>query len=664
MHKDLFAEIAFNLPLDKTFHYKIPQSLIHNVKIGKRVLTPFGHRKYTGYVINIIDKSEVKNVKEILSVIDDTPVYSEKLIKLAEWISKYYICSLGEALASIIPPRILPPKRKPQDKQIKSTLHMSEKPVLTQKQNEAVDSIKKSIADQKYVTFLLYGVTSSGKTEVYLASIEEAIRNNKSVIYLLPEISLTPQFINIVKSRFGNCVGLWHSRLTYREKYLTWEKVRSGEIKIMLGARSCVFAPFSNLGLIIMDEEHEPSYKQDQKPLYHTREVAVKRAQLENAVVILGSATPSIESFYKTSISEYKLLQLPERVDSHSFPHVNIVDARRLRNNSKIVSEKLTNSIRKILARREQAIIFLNRRGFSPSIMCRRCGKVWDCPNCSISLVFHNAPEALKCHYCGYHVAWPRICPTCKSNDISIFGVGTQKVEKELKYLFPQARIVRLDKDTAAKKGTHEQVYSDFKNEDVDILIGTQMIAKGFDFPRVTLVGVVNADTALYLPDFRSSERTFQLMTQVAGRSGRSSLGGEVIIQTRHPDHYTLLASQQHDYMKFYEQEIEFRRLTKYPPFKRLLNFVIRGFNEKKVEELIAVFGRFIDEIKKKNGYNNLEVLGPIPAARLKLHRMYRWQILIKGESEELSVVANEAKNFKLPTKMLLTIDMDPVDII
>ncbi|MHB9156019.1 MAG: replication restart helicase PriA, partial [Endomicrobiales bacterium] len=515
----LYAEVVLPLPLDKSFHYAIPRELAGRLRPGMRVEVPFGKKNLTGYVTRLADEPGVAEVKNIVSLLDPEPVISEELFALARWLKENYFCSLGEALATIASPSLKAPKRKIE--KLPETLPAPGKgPVLSCAQKKAVEAITKAVLDGKHAAFLVHGVTSSGKTEVYLAAIEEALKNGRSVVFLLPEISLTPQFIAIVRRRFPGIVGLWHSKLSQGERYRTWDAARQGKIKIMMGARSALFAPFDRLGLIVMDEEHEPTYKQEQKPAYQTRDAVLERTRLNNAVAVFGSATPSLELYFRARREELTLLELAERIDGRGMPPVKIVDPYADRRGSRILTAPIVSTLTRVLARREQAILFLNRRGFSPAVMCHACGEVWQCPHCSVSLVYHKDPVRLRCHYCDYQEPLPGICPKCKSRDIAIFGVGTQKVEEELKRLFPQARIFRLDRDTASRKGVYEQAYEDFKQENVDILIGTQMVAKGFDFPRVTFVGVIDADTALYLPDFRAAERTFQLLTQVAGRSG------------------------------------------------------------------------------------------------------------------------------------------------
>jgi len=657
----LFAEVALALPMDMSFHYAVPASLASLVQPGMRVQVPFGTKQSMGYVVSLGQQSPVENVKEILSCIDQKPIISKELFSLARWLSETYMCSLGEALSAIAPAALKAPKRAA--KEDAATVPVPQVPstpkVLTPSQQLVAGRVKEKILTHTFETFLLHGVTSSGKTEVYLSLIAETLKTGRTAIFLLPEISLTPQFITIVQKRFPGLVGVWHSQVSPGERYRTWDAARSGRIKIMLGARSAVFAPFTDVGLIVIDEEHEPTYKQEHKPTYQTREVAIERARINNAVVVLGSATPALESYYRALQREYQLLEMPERIDARVMPPVKVVEARHLTKRSRILSGQLIDALTRVLARREQAIIFLNRRGFAPGIMCHSCGQVWQCPRCAISLVFHREPEGLRCHYCGHSEPWPGICPHCGEKNLAVFGVGTQKVEQELKRLFPQGRIFRLDRDTASKKGVYQQAYEDFKNENCDILIGTQMVAKGFDFPRVTLVGVIDADTALYLPDFHSSERTFQLITQVAGRSGRSDLGGEVILQTKHPGHYALAASQKHDYKAFYKQELEFRRQMNYPPFCRLVNLMVRGRKEEKVAEVAQMIREELAKWKQQHNIT-MDILGPSQAAHAKLRNLFRWQIVLKGKIEDILAAAKYVKNFPLRGGILLSIDVDP----
>jgi primosomal protein N' (replication factor Y) len=660
----MFAEIYLALPVDKPFHYSIPQSLLDKVKPGMRVEIPFGSRKAIGFVTSVVESTPVENVKEILSLVDNEVVVNDKMYELAEWLSKNYMCSFGEALACILPSSIRPPKRLPKaEKPLDNIVLPNAKPTLNDWQKEVVDKIVAAAKAGSSDVFCLHGVTSSGKTEVYLHAIEEVIKIGKSAIFLLPEISLTPQFICIVENRFPGLVGVWHSRLSAGKRYKTWEKARTGVIKIMLGTRSGLFAPFSNLGLIIMDEEHEPTYKQDQKPQYQSREVVEAQTKIHNAVAVMGSATPSLEVYYKAKQGIYKLLEMNERIDQRALPKVTLVDIANMPVKSKIISKELHLALTKILARREQAIIFLNRRGFSPGVSCPKCGNVWQCPRCSVSLVYHKPENNLRCHYCNYTHPWPGICPTCKNKDLSVYGIGTQKVEQELNNMFPQSKIFRLDKDTASSHEVYHKAYQEFKDENYDILIGTQMVAKGFDFPRVTLVGVIDADTALYLPDFRAAERTFQLITQVAGRSGRSSLGGEVVVQTHYPGHYALLAAKDHNYTEFYDKEIVNRKQMNYPPFSRLANILVRASKEEKAIELINRVNEDLKAFRDKNGFK-YDILGPTPAAHSKIRRLFRYQVLIKGSSDEVLLAARTIRNYYVPKGIFVSIDVDPQNVL
>ena len=659
--KLIFAEVVLALPMERSFHYAIPEHMVSSLLPGMRVKAPFGSKIAVGYVVRLSDESPVANLKNIIEILDTQPIISDELFYLARWISAQYACSLGEALSAIVPSNLRKPKRELKD--IAPAAHMPHivpRPhTLTPAQEAVTAPVLESIAAHNHKVFLLHGVTSSGKTEVYLRCIEANLKMGRSAIFLLPEISLTPQFIGIVQKRFPGVVGVWHSQLTATQRYRTWEEARQGRIKIMLGARSAVFAPFVRPGLIIIDEEHEPTYKQEHKPSYQTREVAIARAASCGATVILGSATPSLESYQWALDGRFQLLEMRERVDSRLMPPVRLIELRHLTRQSKILSSEMIEALTRVLARREQAIIFLNRRGFAPSIICHNCGKVWQCPRCAVSLVYHREPEGLRCHYCGWNQEWPGICPQCNSGNVAIFGVGTQKVEQEIKRMFPQGRILRLDRDTTSRKGVYEKAYDEFKNENVDILVGTQMIAKGFDFPRVTLVGVIDADTALYLPDFRSAERTFQLITQVAGRSGRSNLGGEVIVQTHHREHYALVAAQKHDYPEFFSKEIAFRRQMNYPPFVRLVNITLRGRNEQKVTETAAAIVAELTRWKQSNAAS-LEILGPSPAAHSKIKNLFRWQILLKGEIATLLAAIATIKNYPFRGGVLPAIDVDP----
>ena len=491
---------------------------------------------------------------------------------------------------------------------------------LNPEQDKALSAIIQSVESGKNTTFLLHGVTGSGKTEVYLQAIAKVLAKDQSAILLVPEISLTPQTVSRFVSRFGDLVAVLHSRLSDGERYDQWQRIRNGETTIVIGARSAIFAPLENLGLIVIDEEHENSYKQDTSPRYHARTVAIKRAEIERCVVVLGSATPALESYQRTENQTYQLLTMQNRVREISLPNVTIVDMREelKSGNRTIFSRPLQTGITDRLTKQQQVILFLNRRGHSSYVFCRECGYIERCHNCDISLTFHLNRQQLICHHCAEERTTVDLCPDCGSMYIRYFGLGTEKVEQQIKKKFPRAQVQRMDADSTSNKDGHQKILQTFQEQKIDILIGTQMIAKGLDFPNVTLVGVISADTSLNLPDFRSSERTFNLLTQVAGRSGRSQLGGEVIIQTYLPEHQSIKAAQQHDYIQFYQQEIEQRRHLKYPPFGYAASILLRGIEEKTVIEnanlLFHVFTRF-----QVGSFADIEIRGPAPAPLSKI---------------------------------------------
>ncbi|WP_027107555.1 primosomal protein N' [Lacticigenium naphthae] len=503
---------------------------------------------------------------------------------------------------------------------------------LNEEQLSAYEDIMKSIEQREKTVFLLKGITGSGKTEIYLQSIAEVLKDNKSALMLVPEIALTPQMVNQFKSRFGEEVAVLHSGLSNGEKYDEWRKIYREEAKVVVGARSSIFAPLKNIGLIIIDEEHENSYKQDENPRYHARDIAVWRGNHHNCPVILGSATPSLESRARASKNVYKLIELKKRANKKPLPEVTLVDMREevKKGNRSSFSELLKKEIKNRIDRNEQCVLLLNRRGYSSFVMCRECGFVLPCPNCDISLTLHMDTKTMKCHYCGHEENIPNRCPQCQSASIRYYGTGTQKIEEELQALIPEAKIIRMDVDTTRKKGAHEKLLKKFGSKKANILLGTQMIAKGLDFPDVTLVGVLNADTALSLPDFRSSEKTFQLLTQVSGRSGRAELEGKVIVQSFNPEHYSIQLAQTHRYDLFYKKEMNLRRSSQYPPYYFILRVSVSHENElkaaKKMNEIIEFIRPAIS--------NQAIVLGPTPKSIARTKNKYHYQVLIKYKHE------------------------------
>lgn len=503
---------------------------------------------------------------------------------------------------------------------------------LTEDQAKVIKPIENSIQEKRNENFLLFGVTGSGKTEIYLQSIEKVINAGKEAIVLVPEISLTPMMVTRFKRRFGNRVAVLHSGLSHGEKYDEWRKIQRGEVKVVVGARSAVFAPFTNIGIIIIDEEHEGSYKQEETPRYHARDVAVKRAAYHQCPVVLGSATPSLESFARGKKGVYTLLTLENRVNNRALPSVEVIDMRdEMRSGnrsmfSKVLFEKLEDRLNK----GEQSVLLLNKRGYSSFVMCRNCGLVVTCPNCDISMTYHRTQSLMKCHYCGMEEQVPNVCPDCGSDHIRYFGTGTQKVEEELGKLMPQARVIRMDVDTTRRKGAHEALLKKFENGQADILLGTQMIAKGLDFPMVTLVGVLSADTMLHLPDFRASERTFQLLTQVSGRAGRHELPGEVVIQTYTPEHYSIQLAAEQDYQEFFAREMFLRRQNDYPPYYFIVLITISHEDLMKTVDTAETITAYI---KRKVGPKTV-VFGPSASPITRINNRYRYQCLIKYKRE------------------------------
>ncbi|MDR2708646.1 MAG: primosomal protein N' [Elusimicrobiota bacterium] len=655
-------EVAIAVPLKTLFMYLAPENCSPESIVGKRVKVPFGNRKVIGYAIKVTESDANFKIKEILEVIDPISVIDKKTLSLADYICKEYVCSIGQALATIIPSQMFAPKRlaKP------TAPHkiVINEIVLNQYQKNASFAISQTIKNNVFKPFLLFGVTASGKTEVYLHSIAEAVNANKQAIMLIPEISLTAQFVDIVKNRFGDLVGVWHSGITNMQKYKLFYGALNGGIKIMLGARSAIFAPFKNLGLIIIDEEHEHTYKQEQKPSYDARQIGWWLAKYFNAPLVLGSATPSLETYKLALEKKIELLPMPERIDKKRLPEIQVLSLDQAKTGGSFLLSETISALSQVLQKKQQAIVLLNRRGFCPSIICKDCQTVYQCPNCSISMVYHKHPHEIRCHYCGYKKSLPIVCPHCGSSHLAVIGAGTQKVEDELQNLFPQAKIFRLDADTAKASSNYQKAYYGIKNADYDILLGTQMIAKGFDFPNVTLVCIINADTSLYLPDFKSTERTFQLIMQVAGRCGRGKNAGKVLVQTRHPENFVIKSCVNYDYQAFYDWEMENRKLLIYPPFCDIAKIAIRNTDEERAAQEAKYYFDFLQkELTEKN--LKLILLGPSPAYIAKLHNTYRQHIIIKGSKTEILKLAHFAADYKKTyADTHASIEISPADLI
>jgi len=827
MNQD-YADVVFPLPLHKAFTYSIPQELKEYLQIGSRVIAPFGARRLTGFVVGLKAETDLESVKDIQDCLDMEPVVSEELLQLAKWIADYYLCSLGEAIKTVLPsllmqkskqhvevcseyadmfaaeiaasaPRqaqilryvaksqrisvdqlkkrlgaknlfwslkqlqekglleisqLLNRRTKPKTEKFihlnvsqvtpktfdeiyrslektapkqahclkllkesgrevrqkellqkagvastslkslvrKGFVEMSEKEVirdyyrfseieppvpvvLTGEQKQALSPIYQSITEKRFQTFLLFGVTSSGKTQIYIEAIHQTLSLGRTAIVLVPEISLTPQTVRRFRSHFGDKVAVLHSAMSAGERYDSWQQLREGKAVVAIGPRSAVFAPLKNIGLVVVDEEHEGSYKQtDSPPRYHARDIAVIRAKFSQAIVILGSATPSSESYFNARRGKYQLLELKNRVNNISLPDVEIVDMlkeKRMsgKNTVPIFSRLLVEKIEEKIGRNQQVILLLNRRGFSSFIKCKDCGYVAECKQCNITMTYHLHGRRLRCHYCGDSRKAPEVCPDCQGSDIVFTGHGTQKVQQALGETFPQFKVVRMDLDTTSKKWAHDRILKDFEQGKYHILLGTQMVAKGLDFNRVTLVGVINADVGMLIPDFRSTERTFQLLTQVAGRAGRRSIKGEVIIQTFTPESFCMKCAREHDFRKFYAEEIAQRRELGYPPFGRLVSILFRSEKEATVRSAAETYARLLHRVN-----HSFQILGPVPAPIAKIQNKYRYQILLKSlkvkdvAGREVRQAVNNAgaqfKKIDAFRRVQLAVDVDPITII
>lgn len=629
----MFAEVVIHHPYSRKqerFTYEVPEGL--KIERGSGVEVPFQKDKKPGLVLKIHKEKPAFATKMILGPLRDEKLLWDWQIDLAEWISEYYFCSLFDALRLMLPKNIFRIAKKEHiTKKIEKKIKPEKALTLTPQQKTILDSILK----EKPATSLLYGITGAGKTEIYKQLIKNCVQNGEQALLLVPEISLTPQLLHYFESCFPN-LAVIHSRVSDGKRAELWGKIRSGEIPLVIGSRSALFSPFKKLGLIIMDEEHEWSYKQDQSPRYHGRDVALKIAEKTGAKILFGSATPSIETMFAAQTGIHKLYTLPERISCTPLPNVEIVDMRvELRaKNFSIFSDSLEQKIRSALEKKEQVILFLNRRGSASSTLCRDCGYMAKCPHCELPLTYHIRKfrtQSLICHHCGLIAPVPMLCPVCQSQRIKHIGLGTERVETDLKKLFPLARIVRADRDTMNKKDSFEDLHNQLQNREIDILIGTQMIGKGLDVPSVSLVGVILADLGLHIPDFRTPERIFQLLTQVAGRAGRREKQGEVVIQTYNPDHPSIQFSQTHNYLGFYEQEISSRKEFNFPPFARLLKLMF-------VHETALVCENKAKDLLKKltamgtDNPNDYE-FSCAPAFFPRVNRKYQWNILIQGKN-------------------------------
>lgn len=725
MYVKVIIEIGVKA-VDKEYVYKVPTAFLDKIKVGVRVKVNFGTQLLEGFITEIINNYEGNIlVRDILEVVDDTPILNEEMFELADYLVNKTLCSKISAFQVMLPKALKAKNKTNMHKKfnkyivlnsdinqvndyIASCKYNSQKEILNKLLNEKkvlITSLSSGIktlekkglikiieeevyryniikdndfkkvslnSDQERVveklisnlniskTFLLYGITGSGKTEVYLEVIDNVLKEGKNAIMLVPEISLTPQIVQRFVNRFGNNIAILHSGLSDSEKYDEYRKIKEGLVKIVIGARSAIFAPFDNIGAIIIDEEHTPTYKQDEtSPRYDAKDVAIWRSKYHKCPLILGSATPSLESFARAGNHVFELLTLTRRPAGSVLPQVHIVDMKEeVKRGNFVFSKLMTDKINEKLGKNEQIILLLNRRGYSSMITCSDCGYVEKCPKCDISLTYHKTSNTLRCHYCGFYKKKTDKCSSCGSSNIKDYGMGTQKLEEELKQKFPSANIIRMDMDTTSKKGAHEQIIKDFGRHKYDILVGTQMIAKGLDFPNVSLVGVLNADMSLTIPDFRSAERTFQLLSQVSGRAGRGDIQGEVIIQTYNNNHYSIVFAKNHDYLSFYKEEMKIRKSLSYPPYYyiTLVNISCKDY------ELGFAHADKIGKYLRDNLEKTTIILGPTMANMFKINNVFHYQCIIKYQRDnKLSKVLKEIDDiYKIESKVNVSINVDP----
>jgi len=667
----MYADVAVCLPLVRTFVYKLPGS----VETGCRVLVPFRKRAVEGFVV-ALRKDAPRNIEvhAVTDVIDAAPLLRPEIFELCKWISEYYVAPWGEVLRSALPPGITAKHvergLKPTTTSVTEvsgehvTASFSPRPILTPDQSHALATI---LDTRDFHPILLHGVTGSGKTEVYMRAAGDFLSQGKTSLILVPEIGLTPQLTDRFAERFPGQTAVIHSSLTKRQRIDEWLRIFRGEAPIVIGTRSAVFAPLQNLGMIVVDEEHETSYKQEEIPRYNARDTAVMRAKLARAAIVLGSATPSMESFRNAEAKKYQYVAIATRVEDRPLPSVEIVNMRdeyMTEGKQVVFSRRLLQAVAVRLERSEQTMILLNRRGYAAFLLCRKCGFTFQCDSCSVALTYHRGIDKLLCHYCGLARRPPSRCPECDSEYIHYVGEGTERLEAELKSIYPDATIGRIDRDAMRHIRDYQRVLGGFREGKIDVLVGTQMIAKGHDFPGVTLVGVVGADAALSLPDFRAAERTFQLLTQVAGRSGRGDRPGEVLIQSYFPDHYTFQLACTQRFEDFYARESRYRKAMFYPPFTALAGIMISDHDPARAASTAREIGEYLDSIRSPV----IRILGPAPAPLERIKRAHRFQLLIKSSSratlhnmlERLQAHIEEKKI----TSTKVIVDVDPVSLL
>jgi primosomal protein N' (replication factor Y) (superfamily II helicase) len=733
------ASIVFSEPPHGPFSYRIEADLQGKLKPGMRVRVPLGrgNRSVTGYCVDVsMIQQHPDSLKAVICIEDEQPLCSNHLLKLMQWMSDYYLASLGQVFEAVVPVGVresagvkevlhLQPKsgitveeiekltskqRQVVDylmqvgepmsvEQLKAAVgcsadilqrlrksgvleshsvrsmtplpsvpsHILQPPAaLNVDQRQALQQVKAAVDSRQQQTILLHGITGSGKTEVYIQAIEYVIRFGLQAIVLVPEISLTPQTRARFQQRLGK-IAVLHSHMTHVERHQQWQRIAAGEVSVVIGPRSAIFAPVPKLGLIVLDEEHEPSFKQETIPRYHARDVALQRAMLEQCTVILGSATPSLESWQRSVDGKYQCASMPRRIHNRPLPDVEIIDLRlqKLSPQHGSISRPLAEAIVQTVKDDGQVILLLNRRGFATAIQCPKCGSVANCPHCDLALTYHQEGNKAICHYCDYQVPTPQRCWSCDFDAMQYGGTGTQRLEEEVKRRFPNLTMARMDSDTMRKPGSHERVLTAFRNGEIQLLLGTQMIAKGLDFPNVLLVGVVNADTALHFPDFRAAERTFQLVTQVAGRTGRGERRGLVLVQTYSPEHPAIMAASKHDFQTFAQGELVHRQRLSYPPWGSLARVIFRGELAEKLEAFAMQWTQLTERLIEQSGAH-CRLLGPAPPPIAKLRGKYRQHLLMQANEPKIlnRILRHVSAEIKTPEDIQWVIDIDPIDML
>ena len=665
----IFLDIVLNVPVNQAFTYSyIPlenQKPENIPQIGKRAEVRFGNKKMTGFITKIYDSFPshcavpLEKIKQVSKIVDSEPLITQELLETAIWVSKYYLCTIGEAVNSI-----LPSARRESSEQsfsFDSEISAGIRQNLSEEQKKAVNDILAHAEKNESSFHYLYGPTGSGKTEVFLQTAEQILKKNKGVIYLVPEISLTQQVVDSVVNRFGPQVAVLHSSLTQSQKLTQWKKILHREARIVIGARSAIFAPVPDLGMIIIDEEHDSSYKSGNTPRYHARQTAMYRASKLKIPLIMGSATPSVEAWHLMNCGKLLKHTLSKRLAGGEKPSIKCINLNQSVMQG-CISEELKNEIETTLKEKKQAILFLNRRGFTHFFRCSTCGFEMKCKNCSVSMTFHKSENRLRCHYCGWHILPPSSCPKCGSLDIGYSGFGTEFIEAETAQKFPNARIVRVDTDSVSKKGELQNKIDAFKKGEFDIMLGTQMVAKGLNFPNLKTVGIILADTALHLPDFRATERTFSLITQVAGRAGRFFPDGKVFVQTYNPENQAISFACSANTEGFYDFEINQRKLLSFPPFSRLIRLVFRSSNQIKAQITSEDAANLIENLK----IPGVEILGPSECPLSKISQNYRFQLILRGE--KIVPLQNAVRkllfDYRHPQEVYIECDVDPVSLL